>query len=200
MLYLGFLLLLSAERLLELRISRRNAALALARGGREQGQRHYRFMVVLHSAFLVGCGLEVWLLRRPFQPWPGFGLLALALLAQALRYTAIRSLGPAWNVRVIVVPGQEAVTRGLYRFMRHPNYLAVIVEGVAVPLIHGAVLTALVFSLCNAALLVVRIRCEERALADLRGYRQAMAGLPRFFPGLAGRKEIEQIKKGSSSA
>jgi methyltransferase len=178
--YLGLLGLLGAERLVELVLSRRNAARALARGGRETGQGHYRVMVVLHSLFLVSCGAEVLGLGRPFPGTPGYGALAVALGAQALRYWAIASLGERWNTRIIVVPGLAPVTRGPYRWLRHPNYVAVVLELAAVPLLHGAWVTALVFSLANALLLRVRIRAEEAALGAL--YAETFAHRPRFIP------------------
>jgi methyltransferase len=183
--YLAFLALLALERLVELRISARHAAWALARGGIEVGQRHFRAMKALHTVFLLACAAEVLLLERPFVPALGWPMLALALAAQALRYWAIASLGPHWNVRVIVVPGAPAVTAGPYRWLRHPNYLAVALEGIAVPLIHGAFWTAAGFSLANAALLAVRIRCEERALAEHCDYDARLGSLSRFLPGRA---------------
>lgn len=184
-LYLAFLAALGLERLFELRLSRRNAAWAFARGGVEVGQRHFRAMQGLHASFLACCALEVVWLRRPFEPALGVPMLALALAAQALRYWAIASLGPHWNVRVIVVPGAPAVVRGPYRFLRHPNYVAVVLELFAVPLVHGAWATALAFSAANAWLLAVRIRCEERALAAHCDYEARMGGARRFVPGRA---------------
>ena len=178
--YLVFLGLLGAERLVELVLSRRNAARALARGGFETGQGHYRVMVVLHSLFLVACAAEVLGLGRPFPGAAGYVALGVALGAQALRYWAIASLGERWNTRIIVVPGVEPVTRGPYRFLRHPNYVAVVLELAAVPLIHGAWVTAVVFTLGNALLLRVRIRAEEAALGE--AYARAFADRPRFLP------------------
>ena len=182
LLYFAFLALLVGERMFELRLSARHARSALARGGVEVGERHFAVMKALHTAFFAGCVLEVWLLQRPFLPALGVPMLGLALAAQALRWWAVASLGPAWNVRVIVVPGDRLVTRGPYRFLRHPNYAAVVLEGIAVPLVHTAWLTALVFSVANAALLVVRIRSEERALARLGDGAEALAARPRFWP------------------
>jgi methyltransferase len=124
-------------------------------------------MVVLHVGLLVGALAEVWLLDRPFVPWLGWPMLALVLGAQALRWWCIGTLGRQWNARVIVVPGARRVTSGPYRWMRHPNYVAVVVEGFALPLVHSAWVTAAVFSLANAVLLTVRLRDEERALAHL---------------------------------
>ncbi len=166
-LYLGFIGLTALERLVEVRVSLRNAAWSMARGGREYGREHYPFMVVLHTAFLVGCALEPWLLDRPFLPWLGWPMLAIAVLCQGLRWWVIRTLGPRWNTRVIIVPGLQRVSGGPFRYLSHPNYLAVVLEGLALPLIHTAWITALTFTALNAALLAVRIRVEERALREM---------------------------------
>lgn len=180
-LFLGLMALLGLERVLELYLSRRNAARAFARGGVEVGQGHYRVMVAFHTLFLLAAPLEVLLVPRL---WPGvWGLVALgfALLSQALRYWAIGALGERWNSRVIVVPGEAPVTGGPYRHLRHPNYVAVVLELFAVPLVHGAWATALVFGLGNLVLLRVRIRAEEAALGA--AWERAFAGRPRFIPG-----------------
>lgn len=155
------------ERVAELVVSKRNEAWSLARGGREYGQGHYPPMVVLHTALLLACVLEVVLLDRPFVPWLGWTMLLLVLAAQALRWWCITTLGRRWNTRVIVVPGMPPVTGGPYRWFRHPNYVAVVIEGLALPLVHGAWLTAVGFTLLNAIVLTVRIRCENAALATL---------------------------------
>jgi methyltransferase len=161
------ILLVALERLAELVVSNRNAAWSLERGGRETGQGHYPFMVVLHSALLVGALVEAWV-RRPDVPAAlAWTMLALLLASQALRWWCITTLGRRWNTRVIVVPGMEPVRRGPYRLLSHPNYVAVVVEGLALPLLHAAWVTALVFTLANAALLTVRIRTENAALATL---------------------------------
>jgi methyltransferase len=186
-LYFALLLLVGAERLLELRLSARNARVMRERGGIEVGAARFGRMRVLHALFLPACALEVLALERPFVAALGFPMLALALAAQALRWWAILSLGPAWNVRVIVAPDQ-AVRRGPYRFVRHPNYLAVIVEMVAIPLIHGAWITALGFSVANAWILRERIRTEEEALARAGGWEGLFADAPRFLPLRPGRR------------
>ncbi|MCE9670657.1 hypothetical protein LY474_22885 [Myxococcus stipitatus] len=178
--FLGYMLLLVLERLVELALSRRNAARAFARGGVESGQAHYRFMVAFHTLFLVACVGEVFLLERAFPGAWGWAALALAVVAQGLRYWAIATLGDRWNSRIIVVPDLAPVTHGPYRFLRHPNYVAVVLELAAVPLIHGAWWTAVVFSLGNAALLFVRIRAEEAALGA--AYSRAFSRRPRFIP------------------
>ena len=162
--YLLLLGLVACERLIELALSRRHARAAFARGGVEYGRGHFRVMSAMHTLFLVACALEVVFYERPFVPWLGWPALALVAAAQALRYWVIATLGDRWNVRVIVVPGEPAVREGPYLFLRHPNYLAVVVELAALPLVHGAYLTAIAFSLANAVILGVRIRCEEEAL------------------------------------
>ncbi|MEQ8146118.1 isoprenylcysteine carboxylmethyltransferase family protein [Streptomyces sp. OP7] len=162
--YTLLVLAVAVERLAELVVARRNAAWTRARAGVEHGRGHYPVMVVLHTGLLAGCLLEPLLTDRPFLPALGWPALALALLAQALRWWCITSLGPYWNTRVIVVPGARLVGRGPYRFLRHPNYVAVVVEGVALPLVHSAWITATLFTLANAVLLTVRIRCENAAL------------------------------------
>jgi methyltransferase len=163
-------LLVGFERLAELVVSQRNAAWAFGRGGVESGRGHYAAMVLLHTGLLVGAVAEVWLADRPFVPALGWPLLAAVFAAQALRWWCIATLGRQWNTRVVVVPGLPLVGSGPYRWLRHPNYVAVVVEGVALPLVHTAWVTALVFTLANAALLVVRIRVEEAALGRAEGH------------------------------
>ncbi len=159
--------LVALERVAELVVSTRNARWSLARGGVETGQRHYLVMVVLHTGLLVGALAEAWWRR----PEVGVGLagtmLALVVAAQALRWWCISTLGRQWNTRVIVVPGRELVHSGPYRFLPHPNYVAVVIEGFALPLVHAAWWTAVVFTVANAALLTVRIRVENAALVTV---------------------------------
>ena len=182
-LFLALVALVALERLYELFLSTRNARRALAAGGVEAESRGaYAVMVALHTAFLFALPLEVLLLQRPFAPWLGWPMLALAAAAMALRYWAIAALGARWNTRVIVVPGAPAVDSGPYRFLRHPNYLAVIVEMAALPLVHSAWLTAVVFSLLNALVLRARIGREEGALARHSAYRERLGDRARLVP------------------
>jgi len=153
------------ERVAELRLSLRHAAWAMDRGGIETGRGHYPAMVVLHTALLAGALVEVALAHRPWIPALGWPMLAVVAAAQALRWWCIATLGVRWNTRVIIVPGLPLVTTGPYRFLRHPNYVAVVAEGVALPMVHTAWVTATVFTVLNAWLLAVRLRCENRALA-----------------------------------
>ncbi|OBK22290.1 hypothetical protein A5634_07500 [Mycobacterium asiaticum] len=152
------------ERLAELVVSKRNARWSFTQGGKEFGRNHYAVMVTLHTALLIGCLIEPWALHRPFIPWLGWPMVALVVLSQGLRWWCITSLGKRWNTRVIVLPHEPLVVRGPYRFMHHPNYVAVVVEGFALPLVHTAWLTAVCFTLANAALLAVRLRVENSVL------------------------------------
>ena len=158
----------AAERLAELVVAERNRAWSQARGGTEFGARHYPAMVALHTGLLAGCLVEALALHRPFVPALGWPMLAIVLAAQALRWWCIATLDRQWNTRVIVIPGAIRITGGPYRFVSHPNYVAVIAEGVALPLVHTAWITAVVFSMLNATLLRARIDVENAALASLR--------------------------------
>jgi methyltransferase len=165
--YVLLIAVVACERLAELVIARRNLAWSLERGGVEVGAGHYPVMVVLHTAFLVGCLAEVILLDRPFLPALGWSMLAIVVAAQVLRWWCITTLGPRWNTRVVVIPGAPRVNGGPYRLFSHPNYVAVVAEGIALPLVHTAWITALVFTVLNAALLTRRITTENAALASL---------------------------------
>jgi methyltransferase len=160
--------LVATQRLLELVLSRRNERRVRARGAVERGRGHYPLMVALHALWIASTLVEG-ILRGPEVPalWPV--PLALFLLAQALRYWAVFSLGESWNTRILVVPDAKLVRRGPYKYLDHPNYVVVVVEILAFPLIFGVWVTALVFTALNAALLYVRIREEDRALDELSG-------------------------------
>lgn len=162
--FLGFLIL---QRVAELVLSARNAERLRARGAREFGASHYRWLVVLHTLFPIALAAEVLGIGARPGSWAPMWV-AVWLAAQALRYAAIRGLGEYWNTRVLVIPDAPLVRRGIYRWLRHPNYLAVVLELLAAPLMFGAWRTALVFSLANLVLLRIRIRCEEQALATAR--------------------------------
>jgi len=159
--------LVGVERLVELVISKRNAAWSLEHGGRETGRPHYTVMVALHTGLLLGMLVEAWVRRPSVTPALALSMLALALASQGLRWWCIATLGRRWNTRVIVVPDLPLVRSGAYRYLSHPNYVAVVLEGIALPLVHAAWITATVFTLANAALLAVRLRVENAALATV---------------------------------
>ncbi|HSK10093.1 MAG TPA: isoprenylcysteine carboxylmethyltransferase family protein [Vicinamibacterales bacterium] len=164
--YTALVVAVGVERLLELLISARNERRARARGAVEAGRGHYPAMVALHASFLAACPLEVWALHRPWRPALGVPMVAVLLAAGATRYWVIHALRGRWTTRVLYVPGDPLVTAGPYRWLRHPNYVAIVAEMAALPLVHGAWLTAAVFSAANALVLRRRIAAEERLIAD----------------------------------
>ena len=153
------LALVTLERGAELVWARRNTRRLLARGAREEGARHYPLIVALHAAWLAGLWLLAWN-RAVSIPW-----LAVFVVLQAGRLWVLATLGERWTTRIIVLPGESLVRRGPYRWLRHPNYVVVAGEIVALPLAFGLYPYALAFSVLNAAVLYLRIRAEEQALA-----------------------------------
>ena len=164
LLYGGLIALVGVQRLVELAVARRHARIAFSRGGVESGAAHYPAMVAMHTTFLLAAPAEVWLLNRPLIPPLAATMLGVLVLAAGLRIWVIRTLSWRWTTRVITVPGLAPVRRGPFRHLRHPNYLAVAAEILALPLVHGAWLTAAVFSVLNALLMRTRIRVENAAL------------------------------------
>ena len=164
LLFAVFVAALGGQRLFELRLSQRNERRMRQLGGREHAPETYRWIVTLHSAWFVAMLLEVFAGRRKFHP--RLAVLALCLFAtgQALRLAAIRTLGWRWSTRIMTVPGEVRLQRGIYRYIRHPNYLGVELEILAAPLVHSAYLTSAVFVFANTLLLRDRIRREEQAL------------------------------------
>jgi methyltransferase len=160
--FVALILLVAVERVAELVVSKRNLEWSKANGGREFGAGHYPVMVALHTGLLAGAVLEARTRKRWI--WPAFWVV---LAAQALRWWCITTLGKQWNTRVVVVPGAPRIVGGPYRLVPHPNYVAVILEGAALPLVGGAWITAGVFSVANALLLRTRIRVEDEALQSL---------------------------------
>jgi methyltransferase len=164
-LLVAFVALIALQRVLELRLSRHHERALKARGAYECGAVHYPAIVGLHAAWLASVLVESWLRGAQLSAlWPFWG--ALFLVGQALRYWAILSLGERWTTRVIVLPGAPLVKSGPYKYVRHPNYLAVALELLSAPLAFGAWVTALLFTLLNSGVLAVRIRTEERALRE----------------------------------
>jgi methyltransferase len=163
--YWTLLGLIACERLAELVVSARHATALLRRGGREYGFSHFPVMIALHVGLIAGCVLEPLLAGRSFIPALGWTMIVVTVAANGLRWWCVATLGGRWTARVIVLPGAPLVRSGPYRWFAHPNYVAVIVEGAALPLAGSAWITACAFSAANAVLLTVRIRCETRALA-----------------------------------
>jgi methyltransferase len=182
LLYAVVIVLVIVQRLTELVVSARNVGRLRARGGVEFGADLYPWMVALHVGFLSSCIAEPWFLGRPIRPPLAAAMLVVFGVGMGLRVWTLATLGDRWTTRVIVVPGEVPVTTGPYRFLKHPNYLAVGLEIFAIPMIHTAWLTAFAFSMVNAAVLRIRIRDEERALTSLtmwgRAFGQSVRGQP----------------------
>jgi methyltransferase len=169
--FTALIALVAVERLVELVVSKRNLRWSREHGGVEFGHSHYPFMVALHVFLLAGSLIEVWVWQRPLIPALSWAMLVLVVASQALRWWCIVSLGRRWNTLVVVVPGMPKVTRGPYRWLPHPNYLAVVIEGIALPMVGFAWVTAVIFTLLNVPLLMTRVRIENAALATLTSAR-----------------------------
>jgi methyltransferase len=167
--YWVLLAVIGCERVAELVVSQRHATAILRRGGVEYGRGHFPVMVALHAGLLAGCVAEPLAQHRAFVPALAWPMIAVVVAANTLRWWCVATLGERWTARVIVIPGAPLVSTGPYRWFAHPNYVAVVVEGAALPLVGGAWITACAFTAANAALLTVRIRCETRALAAAAG-------------------------------
>lgn len=185
--YVVLVLAVAVQRMLEVRVSRMNEAELRARGGTEHAPEQMKVMIAVHTAWLACALLEVLLLDRPFRIGLGFTALVVFTIGQVLRIMAITALKSRWTVKVITVPNEPPVHGAIFRYVRHPNYLGVILEVAALPLVHGAWCTAVVFSLANGLLLTWRIRAEEKALSESSDYAARFSEQPRFLPKLAAR-------------
>lgn len=155
---------LTAQRVAELIYSHRNARRLRAQGAVEAGRGHYPVIVALHVGFYLCLILErSYLVSGWPRWWPLW--LAVFVLAQMLRAWVLKTLGRRWTTRILVVPGSERIRTGPYRYLRHPNYAAIVLEFLSIPMLAGAYRTALVFSILNLAVLGVRVREEEKAMA-----------------------------------
>lgn len=158
--------ILALQRIIELLIARRNERFVRSKGAKEYDAKGYNIIVFIHIGFFISLTLEYLLLAKTLSPfWPP--LLVLIILAQILRYWAIGSLGYFWNTKILITPNTKAVNTGPYKYMKHPNYLAVVIEIALIPLIFSCYITAVLFTILNAFILRRRIRIEERALSTL---------------------------------
>ncbi|HXM99414.1 MAG TPA: isoprenylcysteine carboxylmethyltransferase family protein [Candidatus Dormibacteraeota bacterium] len=183
-LFLALLLVVAALRIVELRISRRHQAQLITQGAAKVAEPRFRWMVVLHTLVLVGAAAEVVFLRRPFFPAFAAAMFCIFLAANVVRWWVIRTLGQHWNVQVMDSTRLGVISSGPFRFVRHPNYAAVFTEMLTLPLIHTAWITAVAGSLAHIVVLSQRLSTEERILLANPAYQVAMAGKPRFIPGL----------------
>jgi methyltransferase len=176
-LYLLLIAAVAVGRLAELLVSRRHEERLRARGAIEVGAGHYPAMVAVHAGLLVGAPFEVLALERPLLAPLAVAMLLLVMATTALRQWVIFTLGDRWTTRVLVLPGAPLIAGGPYRWLSHPNYLAVALEVPALALVHSAWLCALLFGAANLLVLARRLQVEEGALAPLR--RETPARLAR---------------------
>jgi methyltransferase len=182
--YVALVAAVALDRLSELAYSRRNQRRLWERGARQVRDPVFGGMVLLHVGYLCLAPLEVALFERPFLPWLGIPALIVLIAANALRIWAICALSVHWNMQIVASQSLGAVSTGPYRWIRHPNYVAVFFEVATLPLVHTAWLTALAATLAHIALLKGRIAAEERILMSDPAYLRQMGSKPRFVPFL----------------
>lgn len=180
--YFALVFLTALQRLGELFISARNEKALKAQGAIEVGHSHFLYMKALHTLWPIACLVEASLRETP----PHYSMMILFgiifLFGQALRLVAITTLGGRWTVKILVLPGANPVTKGIFRYLRHPNYLGVVLEIFSLPLIYGGWVSALIFSLLNTWLLKIRVAREERALDEANRYSTYFRDHNRFIP------------------
>lgn len=180
--YLALLLAVGAGRLLEMRLSRRHQRTLAQRGFRRESEPGFPIMVAVHTAVLFGAALEVLLAPRPVPAALAICAATAFLLANVLRWWVIHTMAEHWNVQVVNALSMGVVTSGPFRWVRHPNYVAVFIELLALPLLHAAYVTAALGAIAHAAILARRIAFEERLLFADATYRATMGWKPRFIP------------------
>lgn len=170
------------QRLVELLIAKRNERIMKEKGAREFSPEHYKYIVMLHTGFLLSLFIESYM--TDFELSPFFTpLLMIFIVLQALRVWTIRSLGHFWNTKIIILPGAQVVQKGPFKFLRHPNYVLVALELIIIPLLFNAFFTAIVFTALNAWIIrAIRIPAEEAALSEQSNYESTFERIPRFIP------------------
>lgn len=192
--FVGIVAAIFLQRLLELRLSQRNEARIIAQGGHEHSSNYLQVVKVLQLSWFLAMLAEVFWLDRPFVPALATFALIAAVVGQCLRYLSMQALGWRWTLPIMTIPGTPVIDQGIYRYMRHPNWLGVILEIPAVPLIHGAYLTAVLYTVANAFLLTMRIRTEEQALSEDNNYACVFKGCPRFIPKIGFLKAVRTVQ------
>lgn len=175
-----FFLFVAIQRLLELKIAKRNAIYIQSLGGFEVGKDHYSQIVYLHVIFLFSSLFEGLIANQLSSFW--FIPFFIFIITQFVRIWAISSLGYFWNTRIFILPNAKPIKKGPYRYLRHPNYLIVMIEFITIPLIFSAYFSAVIFPILNIFVLTKRIKIEEMALSTYNEYDKEMTYTPRFFP------------------
>lgn len=180
--FISIVIAVILQRLLEVRLSDRHAREILQRGGKEHGDNLLGVVKVLQVSWWIAMIAEVWYFDRPFIPVLAAIAFAATIAGQVLRYLSMQALSWRWTLTIMTVPNLPVVESGVYRYLRHPNWLGVILEIAFLPLIHSAYLTAIAFSLVNAMVMIKRIQTEEQALRENTNYAAVVANKPRFLP------------------
>ncbi|NSL52654.1 isoprenylcysteine carboxyl methyltransferase family protein [Calidifontibacillus erzurumensis] len=176
-----FIALIILQRIVELGIAKKNEKWMKARGGYEVGKEHYKYIVLVHILFFVTLIIEVFLFEKQLSPlWVIF--LFIFSIAQVIRVWSIMSLGRFWNTKIIVVPNTNIIEKGPYKWVRHPNYLVVLIELLVLPLIFDAFWTAIIFTILNIVVLKHRIQLEEQELMKGTNYGIIFQNRYRFVP------------------
>ena len=186
--YICLLVVVGIERLAEVAISRRNQSKLIEQGVRKVREPHFPLLVLFHGLVLVAAGAEVLFLHRPLIPALAISMAVLFILSNMLRYWVIRLLAGLWNVQIMDSGRVGIVTSGPYRWVRHPNYVGVVLEVFSLPMIHTAWITAVVGTLGYFEILRRRIEIEDGVLMANPAYREAMGDKPKFFPRLFSRR------------
>lgn len=180
--FVGIVLAVILQRLFELRIGKKNEEYLLAQGAKKHSDNLLGAVKILQTTWFIAAIAEVWWFDRPFNIVLAAVALSLTLVGQILRYLSMQALGRRWTLPIITLTDTPIVDKGIYRYLRHPNWLGVILEIAALPLIHGAYLTAIIFSLVNAWIMSQRIQTEEEALGENSNSKLFFANTPRFIP------------------
>ena len=182
--YIWLLVLVGIERIVEVGISRRNQDKLKLQGVRKVHEPHFRWLVLFHAAVLLAAGAEVLFLHRPLIPALAVPMAAIFILSNVLRYWVIGLLAGLWNIQIMDSANIGVVTSGPYHWIRHPNYVGVVMEVFSLPMIHTAWITAIVGTSLYMEILRRRLKIEDHVLMSNPAYREAMGAKPRFFPRL----------------
>jgi methyltransferase len=161
------ILIVIIQRLVELKIAARNEVWLKQQGAIEYGHRHYKFIVLLHTCFFLSIIAEYYLRGRHTEiGFLSYLFFVIFIFLQAGRIWVLASLGKYWNTKILRIPGAELVSKGPYKYFKHPNYIVVVLELAVIPMMFNLYYTAIVFTMLNAVMLTVRIKEENRALGS----------------------------------
>ncbi|WP_010284008.1 isoprenylcysteine carboxyl methyltransferase family protein [Bacillus timonensis] len=181
MIFWIFIALVISQRLIELRIAKRNEKWILSQGGFEVGQGHYKYIVLIHILFFISLIVEVVYFGKELSALYPI-LFFFFALTQLGRVWALQSLGMFWNTKIMILPRSQVQAKGPYKFVKHPNYIIVALEFILIPYLFQAYVTAIIFSFLNLLVMAVRIPVEERALGVHEEYQEVGMLRSRVLP------------------